>query len=69
MDPDYKVRILICCDCGEEFVFTADAQRYFAEKGYTHDPKRCKSCHLMTLKERRKTAKSCSHVDISAIHH
>ena len=37
--------ILICVDCGEEFVFTASAQEYFAERGFTDPPKRCKSCY------------------------
>ena len=37
--------ILICVDCGEEFVFTASAQQYFAERGFTEPPKRCKSCY------------------------
>lgn len=37
--------ILICVDCQEEFVFTASAQQYFAERGFTEPPKRCKSCY------------------------
>jgi len=32
-----------CCDCGEEFVFTAGDQEYFSQKGY-EDPKRCQGC-------------------------
>ena len=40
-------RILICVDCNEEFIFTAGAQEYFAEKGYTEDPKRCKHCYMI----------------------
>lgn len=39
------LRILVCCDCQEEFVFTVEAQEYFTNKGHFHDPKRCKSCH------------------------
>ncbi len=42
----YVSKILICTVCGEEFVFTADAQQYLAEKGFINDPKRCKSCHI-----------------------
>jgi hypothetical protein len=41
----FESRILICIDCGEEFAFPAQAQEYFAERGYTEDPKRCKACH------------------------
>ncbi len=37
--------ILVCVACNEEFVFTVEAQVYFAEKGYTEPPRRCKSCH------------------------
>ena len=44
-DVDRKHRILICVDCGEEFVFTASAQEYFEDRGFQHSPKRCKSCH------------------------
>lgn len=40
-------KILICVDCGEEFIFTVGAQEYFAEKGYTEDPKRCKHCYMI----------------------
>ena len=41
----FRNSILICVDCGEEFVFTASAQQYFAERGFTEPPKRCKSCY------------------------
>ena len=46
MVPDRrKPQILICVDCGEEFVFPVSAQEYFEERGYANNPKRCKSCH------------------------
>ncbi|MBU0984505.1 MAG: zinc-ribbon domain-containing protein [candidate division Zixibacteria bacterium] len=45
-------RVLTCCDCGEEFVFTSDAQEYFADCGYDRDPQRCKSC-FSTIKRSR----------------
>jgi len=44
-DTGFAPKILICTECGEEFVFTGAAQQYFAERGYADDPKRCKSCH------------------------
>ena len=34
----------ICEDCGKEFVFTAGEQEFYAEKGFTNEPKRCKEC-------------------------
>ncbi|MEK9173444.1 MAG: zinc-ribbon domain containing protein [Patescibacteria group bacterium] len=40
-----KPVILTCVDCHEEFTFPKSAREYFEEKGYAHDPKRCKACH------------------------
>ena len=40
----YADRSLTCVDCGQEFIHTADDQRYYAEKGFSSDPKRCVSC-------------------------
>ncbi|MEE9564774.1 MAG: CxxC-x17-CxxC domain-containing protein [Candidatus Hydrothermarchaeaceae archaeon] len=34
---------LTCAECGEEFVFSADEQQFYMEKGFT-EPKRCKPC-------------------------
>ncbi len=53
MGQGFKPRVLICCECSEEFVFTGEAQQYFAERGYTEDPKRCKSCHTQYKKAQR----------------
>ena len=53
MENGFKCRILICTECNQEFVFTGAAQQYFAERGYTEDPKRCKSCHTRFKKQQR----------------
>lgn len=53
MANGFEPRILICTECNQEFVFTAQAQEYFAEKGYSEDPKRCKSCHTKFKKHQR----------------
>ncbi len=45
MENGFEPRILVCTECKEEFAFTAAAQQYFIERGYTEDPKRCKACH------------------------
>lgn len=37
-------KILVCKDCGSEFVFTVQEQEFFAEKGFQNDPARCLSC-------------------------
>jgi CxxC-x17-CxxC domain-containing protein len=37
-------RELQCADCGGTFTFSANEQEFFAEKGFTNDPKRCPDC-------------------------
>ena len=37
-------KTLVCVDCGNEFIFTASEQEFFAEKGFTNEPKRCADC-------------------------
>jgi hypothetical protein len=44
-EEDFANSILVCVDCGEEFVFTASAQKYFSDRGFVDPPKRCKSCY------------------------
>ena len=41
---DFKDKTIKCVDCGTEFVFTASEQEFYAEKGFTNEPKRCKPC-------------------------
>jgi CxxC-x17-CxxC domain-containing protein len=33
-----------CRDCGEEFVFTAGEQSFYKERGFQHEPTRCRRC-------------------------
>lgn len=40
----YEDKNLTCKDCGNEFVFTAGEQEFYAEKGFVNEPQRCKSC-------------------------
>lgn len=40
----YQDKTLICKDCGKEFVFTAGEQEFYAEKGFSNEPQRCKEC-------------------------
>ena len=37
-------KTLVCRDCGQTFVFTASEQDFYAEKGFTNEPVRCKEC-------------------------
>ena len=40
----YEDKTLTCCDCGNEFVFSASEQEFYAEKGFQNEPRRCKAC-------------------------
>ena len=40
----YEDKTLTCKDCGQEFVFTAGEQEFYAEKGFVNEPQRCKEC-------------------------
>ena len=40
----YSDKTIVCKDCGQEFTFTANEQEFFAEKGFTNEPQRCKPC-------------------------
>lgn len=41
---EYTDKQLTCVDCNAGFVFTEGQQKFFAEKGFTNDPKRCDAC-------------------------
>lgn len=41
---EFTDRILVCADCGRDFVFTAGEQLFFFDKQFRNDPKRCKPC-------------------------
>ena len=40
----YQDKTLVCRDCGQEFVFTAGEQEFYAEKGFQNEPTRCRDC-------------------------
>jgi CxxC-x17-CxxC domain-containing protein len=41
---EFQDKSIQCCECGAEFVFSAEEQEFFRSKGYTNEPKRCTSC-------------------------
>ncbi len=53
MASNIEPKILICVECEQEFVFTTNAQEYFAERGYSEDPKRCKHCYVQHKRDKR----------------
>ncbi|MGD8452514.1 MAG: zinc-ribbon domain containing protein [Phycisphaerae bacterium] len=40
----FEDKTIVCADCGEEFVHSADDQARYAERGFTNEPKRCRNC-------------------------
>ena len=40
----YEDKTLVCKDCGNEFVFSAGEQEFYAEKGFQNEPTRCRNC-------------------------
>ena len=42
----YEDKTLVCKECGKEFVFSASEQAFYAEKGFTNEPKSCKECRM-----------------------
>jgi len=52
---EFEEKTLVCEDCGEEFIFSADEQQFFHEKGFENLPKRCKPC-----RQRKKMSRDSS---------
>ena len=51
----YEDKTLVCKECGNEFVFTAGEQEFYAERGFANEPQRCKAC-----RDARKPTVRCS---------
>ena len=49
----YEDKVLVCKDCGNEFVWTAGEQAFYAERGLQNAPARCRDC-----RQARKAARS-----------
>lgn len=50
---ELKDKTLICKDCGAEFIWTVGEQEFYAEKGFTNEPARCKECRDKKKAEKR----------------
>jgi CxxC-x17-CxxC domain-containing protein len=63
---EYQDRMLVCVDCGAEFVFSAGEQLFYATKNFRNEPKRCKDCKskrnqtLSTSRARVETSTTCA---------
>ena len=46
----YEDKLLVCSECGQEFVHSAGDQARYMERGFANEPKRCRMC-----REKRRT--------------
>lgn len=49
----YQDKTLTCKDCGKEFIWTAGEQEFYAQKGFTNPPARCKEDRIKFKQQRR----------------
>ena len=40
----FEDKTIVCTDCSQEFIHSADDQARYAERGFAHEPKRCREC-------------------------
>jgi CxxC-x17-CxxC domain-containing protein len=41
---NYVDKVLVCRDCGRDFVFSAGEQEFYQSRGLQHEPRRCPDC-------------------------
>ena len=46
-------KTLTCADCNAEFTFSVSEQEFYAQKGFTNEPKRCPDCRQARKSGRR----------------
>ena len=47
-------KIIVCKDCGSEFVFSVGEQEFYKEKGFDNEPARCISCRRARKDQKRR---------------
>ncbi len=50
----YQDITLKCKECGNDFVFTAGEQEFYAEKGFQNQPKKCRDCRRASKEKPKK---------------
>jgi len=43
----FQPKTLICCDCKNNFIFSAEQQELFQSRGFGNQPQRCLTCRQM----------------------
>lgn len=57
----YQDKSIVCSDCGATFTFSATEQEFFAQKGYTNEPKRCSTCRASRKQQQGNTGGGSSY--------
>jgi CxxC-x17-CxxC domain-containing protein len=52
---EFQDKQLECKECGKAFIWTADEQRFFAQKGFKNVPARCLDCRGKARKLREES--------------
>lgn len=58
----FEDKVLVCKECGAEFVFTAGEQEFYAQRGLQNEPGRCRAC-----RQNRKNAARANRVMYDAV--
>ena len=56
----YEDKTLVCNECGQEFVFSAGEQEFYAARGFQNEPKKCKACRAARKDATRAPRELCT---------
>ncbi|MCH7705851.1 MAG: zinc-ribbon domain containing protein [Chloroflexi bacterium] len=48
----YADKEIVCADCGSTFVFSSGEQEFYAGRGLTNEPRRCRDCRSSRKEQR-----------------
>jgi hypothetical protein len=50
-------KVIVCTDCGAEFLHTAAEQTRFVDRGFVDEPKRCSRCRRRRRRRRGRVSR------------
>ncbi|MFQ5592382.1 MAG: zinc-ribbon domain containing protein [Phycisphaerae bacterium] len=53
----FEDKTLVCVDCDQEFVHSAEDQAFYSERGFLNEPKRCRECRGKRKNQRGRGAR------------
>lgn len=45
-------KTITCVQCGQDFIFSENEQKFYREKGLTNEPKKCPDCRAAAKRQR-----------------